>query len=80
LAVTAPDLGEAFFTNGLFKVAFTNATGASFSVLASDDVTVPASKWAVVGHATESPAGSGNYQVSVSPGTNTPQFYILRQP
>jgi hypothetical protein len=80
LAITAPDLSEPVFTNSVVGLSFTNATGASFSVLGSDDVTVPLTKWAVVGHAVESPAGSGNYQVTVSPGTNTPQFYILRQP
>jgi hypothetical protein len=36
--------------------------------------------WPVVGTAVESPAGSGNYQVTNGPATNGAVFYILRQP
>jgi hypothetical protein len=81
LAVTPPNLGGATISGGVFTIAFTNATGASFSVLATNDVTVPKATWPVIGTAVENPAGSGNYQFTdPNPATNSTRFYILRQP
>jgi hypothetical protein len=79
LVVTPPKLGGTAFKGGAFQFAFTNATGANFSVLATNNVAASITNWPVVGHAVESPAGSGNYQFTNSPATNR-QFYILRQP
>jgi len=79
LAVTPPKLVGTAFKSGAFRFTFTNATGASFSVLATNNLTSPLTNWPVVGQAVESPAGSGNYQFTNSPGTNR-QFYLLRQP
>jgi hypothetical protein len=79
LAVTQSILGGAAFSGGAFRLAFTNVTGASFSVLATNNLTSPITNWPVVGHAVESPAGSGKYQFTNSPATNR-QFYFLRQP
>jgi len=63
-----------------FAFAFTNITGLSFSVLATNTLAAPVSTWPVVGTTVESPAGSGNYSYTNStPGTNL-LFYILRQP
>ncbi len=67
--------------NGQLRFAFTNATGLSFSVLATNNITAPVSTWPVVGTAVESPAGSGQYQFSdLNPATNAAEFYLLRQP
>jgi len=66
--------------NGAFSFAFTNYTGLSFSVLATNDLRAPRTNWPVVGQAVESPAGSGNYQFSSPAATNAQLFYILRQP
>jgi hypothetical protein len=60
--------------------SFTNATGLSFSVLTTNDLTAPIVTWPVVGQAVESPAGSGSYQYTNSAATNTQSYYILRQP
>jgi hypothetical protein len=81
LAVTPPQLNSVAIPGGghAFQFSFTNATGASFSVLATNNLSAPKTNWPVVGHAVESPAGSGNYQFTNSPLTNM-QFYILRQP
>ena len=79
LAVTQSILGGAAFSGGAFRLALTNVTGASFSVLATNNLTSPITNWPVVGHAVESPAGSGKYQFTNSPATNR-QFYFLRQP
>jgi len=81
LAVTPPQLRSAVSSSGVgaFHFSFTNATGASFSVLATNNLAAPQTNWPVVGHATESPAGSGNYQFTNSSATNM-LFYILRQP
>ena len=59
---------------------FTNFTGLSFSVVATNDITAPLATWPVVGAAVESPAGSGHYSYTNSAATNSTQFYILRQP
>ncbi len=66
---------------GNLTFAFTNGTGLSFSVLATNNLTAPVSTWPVVGAAVENPSGSGHYQfLAPYPATNSAQFYILRQP
>lgn len=73
-------LGGTVLNNSTMTFAFTNATGLSFSVLATNDITAPVSTWPVVGTAIESPAGSGNYSFTNSAATNGQQYFILRQP
>ena len=76
-----PSLGGVMLTaSGKLTFSFTNATGLSFSVLATNDLTAPVPTWPVVGPAVESPAGSGNYQYTNSSTTGAQSFYILRQP
>jgi hypothetical protein len=65
---------------GNLKFTFTNATGLGFSVLATNNLAAPIATWPVVGHPIESPAGSGSYQFTNSPATNSTLFYRLRQP
>ena len=72
-------LGGVKLSGGSLVFSFTNFTGLSFSVLATNNVAAPMTDWPVMGHAVESPAGSGNYQFTNSTTTNL-QFYILRQP
>jgi hypothetical protein len=68
-------------SNGKLTFSFTNASGLSFSVLATNNLAAPIATWPVVGLAIESPAGSGNYRYTNSAAaTNGQQFYILRQP
>jgi len=63
------------------QFSFTNAPGLSFSILATNNTAAPKTNWPVIGTAVENPAGSGNYQFTDSnPATNSPRFYILRQP
>jgi hypothetical protein len=82
--IPAPILAKltgATLTGGYLKFSFTNATSLSFSVLATNNLTAPVATWPLLGTATESPTGSGNYQfTNSSPATNGPWFYILRQP
>ncbi len=80
LTVTPPQVGGLGIASGKFQLSFTNATGASFSVLATNVLGASPSTWPVIGHTVESPAGSGNYQFTNSVGTNGLLFYILRQP
>jgi Protein of unknown function (DUF1533) len=76
-----PTLGGVMLTaSGKLTFSFTNATGLSFSVLATNDLTAPIATWPVVGPVVESPAGSGSYQYTNSSTTNAQSFYILRQP
>ena len=80
LTVTSPSLKGFNISSGIFRIAFTNATGASFSVLATNDLTAPRATWPVIGHPVESPVGSGNYQYTNTAATDSHIFYILRQP
>jgi hypothetical protein len=68
-------------TNGHAGFTFTNITGLSYSVQATDTISAPVATWPVIGVAVESPAGSGKYQfIDPSPATNSARFYLLRQP
>jgi len=73
------NLGGVALSGGNFTFIFTNATGLSFSVLATNNIAAPTANWPFIGTATESPAGSGKYQFTNSATTNM-LFYILRQP
>jgi len=67
--------------SALVQFAFTNTPGLTFSILATNNLTVPKTNWPVIGTAVESPSGSGHYQFNdPHPATNSTQFYILRQP
>ncbi len=73
-------IGGVIWSNGQLTFTFTNASGLSFSVLATNDISAPLTNWPVIGTAVENPAGSGNYQFTNSAATNAQEFYILRQP
>jgi phosphodiesterase/alkaline phosphatase D-like protein len=78
LPVTPSQLGNVVINGGKLQFSFTNASGASFSILSTTNLTSP---WSVIGTAVESPAGSGNYQFTNSlPATNPATFYMWRQP
>jgi len=80
--ISAPiqsNLGGATLTGGKLKFFFTNATGLSFSVLATNNLTAPLTNWPVIGTAVEGPAGQYNF-TNQNPATNANLFYILRQP
>ena len=80
LKVTPPNLSGLTAGKGAFQLTFTNATGASFSVLATNNITASKTNWPVVGHTVENPAGSGIYVFTNTAATNTQLYYILRQP
>ncbi len=61
--------------------SFTNVTGLSFSIRATNNISAAKATWPVIGTATENPSGSGNYQFTdPSPATNSSRYYILSQP
>src|SRR5205807_2059996 len=60
--------------SGAFQFAFTNILGASFSALASTNLTAPLSNWTVLNGVSE--VSPGRFQFSDSQATNNPQrFY-----
>jgi len=74
-------LNQTKLVGGNLVFSFTNATGLSFSVLATNDVTAPLATWPVIGQAVENPTGSGNYQFTNSaPATNAELFELISQP
>ena len=65
--------------NGAFNISFTNASGVSFSVLETTNLSIPFSDWYVLGTATE--IAPGQYQFSDPQVTNGGQrFYRIRSP
>ena len=79
-AVASSTLGGVSLSGGDLTFSFTNATGLSFSVRATNDLTAPR-PWPVVGIPAEIPAGSGHYQFTdLNAATNSEQFYYLSQP
>jgi hypothetical protein len=76
-----PQIKGAVVSGQQFSLTFTNYHGLSFSVLATNLISAPRTTWPLVGTTTENPAGSGHYQFTdPSPSTNSPTYYILRQP
>ena len=64
---------------GGFQFTFTNNPNASFTVLASTNLTLPLADWSIAGTATN--LGGDVFQFSTSGNTNSPQmFYRVRSP
>ena len=65
--------------DGSFRFVFSNMTSAPFTVLGSEDPTVPLTNWVALGPATEVVAGQ--FQFTGGQATNSPQrFYRVRSP
>ena len=72
-------IGEVRHTNGVFQFEFTATPEATFTVVATTDISVPVSNWSIAGVATE--VSPGFYQFSDGQVTNHPQrYYRLRSP
>jgi len=68
-------------SSGKLTFTFTNGTGLSFSVLATNNITAPVATWPVIGVPAENPAGSGQYQFTdPNSATNSARYFLLRQP
>ena len=64
---------------GAVQLAFTNTPGATFTVLATTNVSLPVSNWSALGAPTEQ--ALGEFQYTDPQATNNPQrFYRLRSP
>jgi hypothetical protein len=79
-AVPTPQIiTPTFLGNGTFRFAFTNLAGATFNVLATTNVGLPASAWEVLGPAVS--VGNGLHQFTDLAATNrVRRFYQLRAP
>ena len=65
--------------NGAFQFAFTNNTGATFTVLSSTNLSLSPTNWTVVGTPTNN--GSGLFLFTTQPLANdTKRFYRVRSP
>lgn len=80
-AVSRPWLTTSMWLgNGGFRFGFTNVSGVTFTVVGSTDLALPISNWPVLGTATESPPGSGQYQFTNRSATLSAQrFYRVIQ-
>jgi hypothetical protein len=66
--------------DGSFLLAFTNMSGAPFTVLSSSDVSLDLSNWLVLGQATEILPGQFQFIDPQSAGSNDTRFYRVRSP
>lgn len=80
VSVTAPKLGAVKLVSpGTLQFSFTNSTGASFTVLGTNNVSAPLANWPVLGQATE--VSPGVYQFTdAQAGSHSRWFYIVRSP
>jgi hypothetical protein len=60
--------------------SFTNYTGLSFSVLATNNIAAPKNTWPAIGTALENGTSGIYWFTNSSPATNAALFYLLRQP
>jgi N-acetylneuraminic acid mutarotase len=76
----APTLaGAAKLANGSFRFSFSNSVGALFGVLATTNLSLPASNWTGLGGVTE--VSPGRFQFTDPQATNGPRrFYTVRAP
>jgi hypothetical protein len=65
--------------NGSFRFSFADIPGYTFTVLGTTNIELALSNWAVLGSATESPAGTYQFTDSTAPA-NARRFYMVRQP
>jgi hypothetical protein len=71
--------GATILANGAFQFTFANSPGASFSVLATTNLSLPLSNWMVLAGVTE--VAPGQFQLTDPQATNSPQrFYRVRSP
>jgi autotransporter-associated beta strand protein len=72
---------SAHLSGGAMTFSFTNSSGLTFTVLATNNLAAARANWPAIGTAAESPSGSGHYQFTdPAPATNGMRFYLLRQP
>src|SRR5262249_33431943 len=65
--------------NGAFQFSFANTPGATFTVLATTNVSLPLSNWTVLGPVSEGPPGQ--FQFTDTQATNHPaRLYRIRWP
>jgi sugar lactone lactonase YvrE len=71
--------GAHILGRGVLQLAFSNSSGASFTVLSTTNLALPLSQWTVAGPATNT--GAGQYQFTSQPTPNDPQrYYLIRSP
>jgi len=71
--------GSKMLPNGAFQFAFTNNTGATFTVLSSTNASLALTNWTVIGTPTNN--GSGLFLFTTQPTTNDGlRFYRVRSP
>jgi len=80
-APVAPKVSSVGLSGGKLTLTTANDSGLSFSVHATNNVTIPRASWPVIGTATENPVGSGQYQFTdPSSATNANMFYYFSHP
>lgn len=65
---------------GTAQFSFTNIIGGSFTVFATTNLALPYNTWSLVGTATESPVGSGQFQFTDPAATGPRLFYRVQSP
>jgi hypothetical protein len=80
LTVVQPQLGAVkVLSGGALQFAFTNATGASFTVWGTTNVALPFNQWSNLGHPTETTPGQYQFSDPQASGYSR-RFYRISQP
>jgi hypothetical protein len=66
--------------DGSFKLGFTNASGAPFTVLGTTDLLLPLTNWDVIGPAIETLPGQFQFNHPQASNNNNIRFYSVRSP
>jgi hypothetical protein len=78
--VSGPVTSVTALADGTFQLAFTNVSGAPYSILRSADVSLPASGWQVLGPATEILPGQFQFTDPQAANSSDKYFYRVRSP
>jgi hypothetical protein len=78
--IAAPIDQMSVLADGSFQIAFTNASGAPFTMLGSADVTLPTSNWTVLGTVTEVVPSQFQFLDSQATTRSTSYYYRVRSP
>jgi hypothetical protein len=76
--LAAPRVAGTKLVNGNFQLKFANTPGTSFTVLATTNLAVHLTNWAVLGTPTENPTGL--FQFTDTSATNQQRYYKVRSP
>jgi hypothetical protein len=76
-----PRIAGFALVGGAFQLSFAGVSGGLYQIVTSADIAIPLSSWAVMGNATETPSGSGQFSFTdPAPSSFGQRFYSVHLP